>query len=425
MSPVDQPPIRPEALHSGDDEPLIKIAARRAVRGMRRDAETPEFGGLLLLQALGAAGDALLALALAGTLFFSVPETTARGRVALYLGLTVAPFAIVSPFLARILDRHRGSLRWAMVAAAAGRATLAWLLATRLETLWLFPLAFGILLFSRAALIVRGAVLPVLVPPGQSLVKANASLSRIGALAGIIVGLPGIAIIRFVGVNAELLLAAGIYYAAALPALRLPTTKGRRAAEERLGAQALARSIGIRQAILAAGGMRMLVGFLVFHLAFALRREDFGSVGLGLLVGASAFGGLVGALVAPRLRKTLREEGILLASLVAAGIAALAAGRFFTPVAAGILVFVLGVASGASKVAFDSIVQRETPEAGRGWAFARFESILQLAWVAGALIPLLIALPSGPGVVGVGVAANVIAIIFTLGRHQARSSSLP
>ena len=417
-----EPPHR-QADHL-DDEPLVKIAARRAVKGMRRDAATPEFGRLLLLQALGAGGDALLALALAGTLFFSVPETTARGRVALYLALTVAPFAVVSPFLAKVLDRHRGSLRWAMVFSAGGRATLAWLLATRLETFWLFPLAFGILLFSRAALIVRGAVLPVLVPPGQSLVKANASLSRIGALSGILVGLPGIAIIRFIGVNTELLFAAAVYYLAAIPALRLPTSKGRRAAEERLGAQAMARSVGIRQAIFAAGGMRFLVGFLVFHLAFALRRDDFGSVGLGLLVGASAFGSLVGALVAPRLRKSLKEEGILLASLVAAGIAALAAGRFFTPVAAGVLVFVLGVASGASKVAFDSIVQRETPEAGRGWAFARFESALQLAWVAGALIPLLIALPSGPGVVAVGIAANAIAILFTYARQKSRRLSL-
>ncbi|MGI8407543.1 MAG: hypothetical protein ACR2L3_03435, partial [Actinomycetota bacterium] len=287
------------------------------------------------------------------------------------------------------------------------------------------PLAFAVLLLSRAALIVKGAVLPVLVPPGRSLVKANASLSRISALAGIVVGLPGIVIINFVGVNAELLLAAVIYYMATILALRLPTMKGRRAAEERLGAQAMARSAGIRQAILAAGGMRMLVGFVVFHLAFALRREDLGSVGLGLLVGASAFGGLVGALIAPRLRRSLREEGILLASLLAAGLAALVTGRFFTPVAAGILVFVLGVASGASKVAFDSMVQRETPEAGRGWAFARFESVLQLAWVVGAMIPLVFTLPSGPGVVAVGIAANTIAILFTLGRHRTHPPVLP
>ena len=91
---------------------------------------------------------------------------------------------------------------------------------------------------------------------------------------------------------------------------------------------------------------------------------------------------------------------------------------------AGILVFVFGVASGASKVAFDAIVQRETPEGGRGWAFARYESLLQLAWVGGSLIPLLVAISSGAGAVAVGVAANVVGIIFMIGRHRFRSTIL-
>jgi hypothetical protein len=377
----------------------------------------------LQVQAAGAAGDALLALALAGTLFFSVPEAEARGRVALYLALTVAPFAVVSPLLARILDRHRGSLRWAMVLASGGRATLAWLLATRLESIWLFPLAFGVLLLSRSTLIVRGAVLPGLVPPGETLVRANSALSRISALAGMAVGLPGIAIIHFIGPTTELLLASLIYYLGAIPALRLPSFTGRRLDAERLGARAKARSVAVRQATFATGGMRFLVGFLVFHLAFALRRDDFGSVGLGLLVGSAAFGGLVGALAAPRLRQVLREEGILVATLLGAALTSFVAGRWFSAFSAGVLVFVFGVASGSAKVAFDAIVQRETPEAGRGWAFARFESALQLAWVAGGLLPLLAPIPAGPGVVGVGIVAVGAALVFGFGKHRLRRSA--
>ena len=109
------PPQRPR-----DEEPLVRIAARRAVRRMREDAATPEFGRMLLYQAFGAAGDALVALALAGSLFFSVPESTARDRVALYLLLTMAPFAIVAPLLSKWLDRHRGSMRIAMIIASRG-----------------------------------------------------------------------------------------------------------------------------------------------------------------------------------------------------------------------------------------------------------------------------------------------------------------
>src|SRR5918999_2925916 len=111
-----QPPRKPS-----DEEPLVRIAARRAVRRMREDAATPEFGRMLLYQAFGAAGDALIALALAGSLFFSVPEATARGRVALYLLLTMAPFAIVAPFLAALLDRHRGGMKILMIVASLGR----------------------------------------------------------------------------------------------------------------------------------------------------------------------------------------------------------------------------------------------------------------------------------------------------------------
>ena len=406
---------------AADEESLLRIAARRAVRGLRRDATTPGFARLLMFQASGAAGDALLALALAGTLFFSVPEATARGKVALYLLLTVAPFAVVSPLLARVLDRHRGSLKWAMVLAQAGRATLTWLLATRLEDLALFPLAFGVLLLSRAALIVRGAVLPGLLTPEQSLVRANASLSRIGALSGMVMGLVGIGLVKWPGVQTELVVAAIVYYLGVLPALRIPGGRGRIATDERLGAQAKARSLSVRQAILATAGMRGLVGFLVFHLAFSLRRNDFGSVGLGLLIAAAALGGLVGAITAPKLRQALKEEGILVATLIAAGLVALAVGRWFTPVAAGILAFAFGVASGASKVAFDAVVQRETPEGGRGWAFARYESILQLAWVAGALVPLLVTIGPAAGVVAVRLVANAIALIFVFGRHRMAS----
>lgn len=378
---------------------------------------------LLLHQASGAAGDALVALALAGSLFFSVPETTARGRVLLYLGLTMAPFAVVAPLLARILDRFKGSLRWAMVLTSIGRASLAWLLSTRLDTLLLFPLAFGILVFSRAALVVRGAVLPHVVPEGATLVDANSSLSRVSAIAGMAAGVPGLLLIKWPGVHFELLVAAGIYYLGTIPSLRLPSSKGQRAGKQRARARAAAASPIIRQAVIATSGMRFLVGFLVFHLAFALRRENLGSIGLALLVGSSAFGGLAGAMMAPRLRRMMSESGIIAASLVAAGVAGLLVGRWFTLYTASLLVFVFGISAGVAKVAFDSIVQTELPEGARGWAFARTESVFQLAWVAGAVAPLLIPIPAGPGVFAAGITAQLLAITYLAGRRRAASST--
>jgi hypothetical protein len=415
---VSEIPARPI---DHDDDPLLAIVFRRALRGLRRDAGTPEFGRLLLVQAAGAAGDALVALALAGSLFFSVPETTARGRVGLYLALTMAPFAVVSPLLSRVLDRFRGSLRWAMVVSTLARGVLAYLLATRLDSLYLFPIAFGVLVMSRASLVVRGAALPTLVPEGRALVTANATLSKTAALAGLIAGLPGIALVKWPGVHFELLIASLVYACGAIPALRLPSAKGRRRVDEQLDARSSARSVSIRQALVSMAGLRLLVGFLVFHLAFALRREDFGSLGLGLLVGSAALGGLIGAILAPRLKRALREEGILVVSLVVAGLAGLLVGRWFSLFSSGLLVFAFGTAGGTAKVAFDAIVQREMPEGARGWAFARFESLLQLAWVAGAAVPLAVAIPAGPGVFGAGVAANLVAMLYIAGRRSLRA----
>jgi hypothetical protein len=416
---------QPASSRQRDEEPLFRIVVRRAVRRLRSDAATPEFGRLLTYQALGAAGDALVAIALAGSLFFSVPPAEARDRVALYLLLTMAPFAVVAPFLAAFLDRRRGGMRASLVIAAIGRAVLAWLMSTRIESLLLFPIAFGVLMLSRATQVIRGALLPQLIPEDHSFVNANASLSRASALAGIAASLPGLALLQWPGVGTELWLAVVVYAIGIVPAFRLPKIRGKRDEGERLGARKWARSVTIRQAVVAAAGIRFLAGFLVFHLAFALRREDFGSIGLGVLVGAAATGGLCGALLAPRLKRRLKEEGILVTALVLAGASGLLVGWWFNAVTASLLVFAFGVTSGTAKVAFDSIVQREIPEAARGWAFARYESGLQFAWVLGALTPLLPSIPAGAGVFATGIAANLLAILFVFARHRVRSGVMP
>jgi hypothetical protein len=51
----------------------------------------------------------------------------------------------------------------------------------------------------------------------------------------------------------------------------------------------------------------------------------------------------------------------------------------------------LAVAVGAatSRLAFDSLLQRDGPDAARGRAFARFETRFQVAWVVGALIGII------------------------------------
>ena len=312
-----------------------------------------------------------------------------------------------------------------MFMSSIARAVLALLLASRVETLWLFPIAFGVLVMSRAQVVVRGALLPYVIPEGRSLVAANSSLSRISALAGMVGALPGAALMQLSGVNTELLFTALVYAIGAPAAFGLPRARGRRSTLERRSARKGVTAPAMRQAVVAAAGMRSIVGFLVFHLAFALRREEFGNVGLGLLVGGAALGGLLGAISAPRLRRILKEEGMLALSLFLTAAAGLIGGRWFSLAIAVALVVLVGIAAGASKVAFDSIVQREVEEAGRGYAFARFESTLQIAWVIGGFVAVAVPIPSGQGVAGAGVLALILMGLYIVGRSKSRTLEVP
>jgi len=392
----------------------VAIRIGNWIVGESRDAR---FVRLLTIQGLGAAGDALIALALAGSLYFSVPEADARSRVALYLALTLAPFSVVAPLVSAFLDRHRAALRLTFVVSGVGRFALAWLLSTRLETLYLFPLAFGLLVLSRVILVARGAILPGLVDRDRSLVSANAALTKASAVGGMVAVPIGLAVLQWPGVEVEMLLAAVTFLSGVVPAFGLPIRRAPRSSEWRSIRKAT-RPVAVRQALAATGAMRFLIGFLVFHLAFSLRREDLSSIGLATLVAAAAFGTLLGATVAPRLRKGLREEGIIVLGLLLGGIAGIAAGRWFSLGAAAILVLVFGAAAGAAKLAFDSIVQRDTPVEIRGWSFARFESGLQLAWVAGALIPVLIPIGSSLGAVLAGAGALAMSLVMLVARAR-------
>ena len=49
--------------------------------------------------------DSAMAVALANTLFFAAATGESKGRVALYLLITIAPFAVIAPLIGPALDR--------------------------------------------------------------------------------------------------------------------------------------------------------------------------------------------------------------------------------------------------------------------------------------------------------------------------------
>ncbi len=101
----------------------------------------------------------------------------ARGRVALALLITIAPFAILAPFLGPMLDRVQQGRRYILMGTLLARGLLCWGMAGAVQhndTLTLLPAAFGVLVLQKAYGVTRAAVTPRLLPSEITLVSANA-----------------------------------------------------------------------------------------------------------------------------------------------------------------------------------------------------------------------------------------------------------
>ncbi|MEM9564210.1 MAG: hypothetical protein AAGA93_16430 [Actinomycetota bacterium] len=414
-------------------------------RGAEAFREPTAFGRLARTHALSVGGDALLAIALADSLFFDVDPNDARWRVGAYLILTLAPFAIVAPFLGPVMDRMRGGHRFMIIGTAVVRAMLMAALVFYVQQWPLFPLAFGMLVMGKTYAVAKSAVVPTTVADEADLVKSNSRLAILSAAAGAGFGIPGVALLTIGGASWVLGFGMLVFLGAAVAGFRIPATRvaTRPAAQEE---REELRSTGILLASSAMGYLRGGTGFVTMLLAFDLRggidpgptsvgvevghrvRESLGLERLDLTAGGAppwhfgvaligvGLGGLLGNGGVPRLRARLAEERILAFALIAlTGLALLAAvstGLF----GAFIMAAAIAMAAGGGKQAFDAIVQRDAPRANLGRTFSRYESRFQLIWVLGALLPVVVPLPARVGYILVATSAAFVAITYWFGR---------
>jgi Major Facilitator Superfamily len=183
------------------------------------------------LTAAGAAADAFVAVALAGTLFFSTSVDQARGRIALTLLITMAPFAVLAPFIGPMLDRVRDGRRYIMIGTLLARGLLCWGMAGAVQhsdTVTLLPAAFGVLVLQKAYGVTRSSVTPRVLPAKITLVSANARISLAALIASTVgVGVAGaISVLAGGGTTgATWVLRVGtlVYLAAIALGIRLPT----------------------------------------------------------------------------------------------------------------------------------------------------------------------------------------------------------
>jgi MFS family permease len=393
-------------------------------RDPKRPFTTSPFSRLARTHALGVAGDALFAIALAGSVFFSLDFDSARWRVALYLVLTIAPFAVAAPLIGPALDRIRGGRRWVIVGSLAMRALLCVLVIRHLDSLLFYPEAFLMLVLGKAYTISKSAIVPTTVRSDTELVEANSKLTVLSAVAVVIAVVPGGILLKFGGSEWTLGLAVGVFAAATLFALQLPSTT---VAQEPAGEieRMELRSAAIFLASIAMGSIRLIVGFLIFMLAFDFKNTDAPGWYLGVTAAGAQLGFFMGAVAAPRLRRIAEEERILVGNLVVTAIGGLLCAGLGGLPAAALLSMIVGATSSASKQAFDAIIQRDAPDANRGRSFARFETRFQLFWVVGALLPIIIPIPAELGFLLVGLTAAGSVGWYLWGLWRVRHGHVP
>ena len=178
---------------------------------------------LIELTAAGGAGDAFVAVSLAGTIFFSTSVDQARGRVVLFLLVTMAPFAVLAPFIGPALDRMQQGRRYLLAGTLLARGLLCWGMSAAIHSpVTLLPAAFGILVLQKAYGVLRASVTPRLLPAEITLVTANARSQLITLTASLLGGAVAAGIQTTAGAAWVLRAGTLIYLAAMFLALRLP-----------------------------------------------------------------------------------------------------------------------------------------------------------------------------------------------------------
>ncbi|MEP6851832.1 MAG: MFS transporter [bacterium] len=441
---ADPPKVTVTRAVAQRSQQAVSTVARKVVAASRADgADRSGLTPLIWNQVMSFGADAMITVALAGTVFFSAAQSDQKGNVLGYLLITMAPFAIVAPIIGPALDRLQHGRRWAMAGSALGRAILAVLMAQNFTNLLLlFPLALGSLVLSKAYSVVRAAAAPRVVPPAMSLVSANSRLSIFGLGAAFLGGGFIAAVIKLTGsYSLGLWITAVAFAVTAFYALRLPAqvdsaTPARRHPEEpdrprrvqRVGSIERIRQWAGRgfdpkliTSLQGASLLRWASGFLTMFLAFYIERTAHGldaAIDLGGIAFAVGLGSLVGTAAGARLSFPHPDVLVMACACASAAVCVFTA-LTFSIVTAMICMLVSGAANSLGKLALDSVVQRDVDETLRSSAFARSETFLQLAWVVGATVALL--LPADRGQLGLSVAAAFLggSTIFVILRSRA------
>ena len=460
-------------------------ASRRTVALVHRvtgakGADRTGLGTLIEMTAASGAADAFVTVALAGTIFFSTSVDQARGKVVLFLIITMAPFAVLAPFIGPALDRIQQGRRFVLAGTMLTRGLLCYAMSANVkDSVTLLPAAFGILVLQKAGGVVKASVTPRLLPPGLTLVTANARAGLISiitstAAAGLAAG------IQYT-TDAAWTLRAGtvIYLAAMVIALRLPeqidlpahepapspAADGGQPTRPDLprpagpGAAEAPRTLPLPPGDLPDGGeagrghrrhwrrlvdvgpvvaeamavnavLRAFSGYILFLLAFLLRSVDLGTVfnhpvshnfALGALALGLSAGSLSSMVLGSFFRSRAPQRIMFTVLIIAPVVTAVCAWGFGLWAAVGVEFTAIFCAS-LAKLGQDSIVGREIGDEIRSSTFSVSETLNQVANVAGGLAGVVVSILDN-GQAGLAIAAGglVVALVLLIVRRRQRA----
>ncbi len=322
----------------------------------------------------------------------------------LYLVITVAPFAVIAPFIGPMLDKLQSGRRLALALSSFGRALLALVMAFNFSHFnpWvIYPCALGNLVLSKAFGVLKAALTPRVLPEQITLVKTNSRLTTFGMIAGGAAGLLAAGLSKPFGSPGALFFTAVCAIGGGILCLRIPSWVESTEGEVPVTQAETGARRGFPRIVIATlwanSVIRVETGFLALFIAFVVKSQypqpahsAFTQLLLLGVIGAAAgIGGFVGNTMGARLSLSAPET-ISLLSLISVVVATVVAVLIPGLATAAILGFVGSTASALAKVSLDSVIQHHLPEASRASGFGKSESILQLAWVFGGVLGLLL-----------------------------------
>jgi MFS family permease len=448
LPPLDEPPHPPPTQRdprpsNGQKVTVTRAAAIRSrevgvrMYGLFHRAATADGADKSGLTALtypvmaNFAVDAAMAVALANTLFFAAASAESKSKVALYLLITIAPFAVIAPLIGPALDRLQHGRRLALAMSFALRTALAIVLianydgATGSFPPWvLYPCALLMMVLSKSFSVLRSAVTPRVMPPTIDLVRVNSRLTVFGLIGGTIVGggvAAGVefAFTRLLHLPGALFVIVVVTIAGAYLSMKIPrwvevtagevpatlTYHGRsgplRRGKRRDSAIRARPPAGPRQPlgrniITSLWGnvtIKLMVGFLFLYPAFVAKQTGQNGLHqvaiLGMVGAAATVGNFAGNALSARL-KLGRPSVLVVRCAIMVTAAALASAFFGDLLVMAIATLITSGCAAVGKASLDACLQDDLPEASRASAFGRSESLLQLGWVAGGATGVLV-----------------------------------